>query len=311
MKKLLALIALSSVLAINARATLLLYDAFNYTAGQLLAPTNGTAGQFNADFNVNWYYAGAATANTDPPGIGSGSLSYADVAAPGYAGLLPPVGNSVLFNTTQLGAARIQVVSSSPTSGTYYYSGLLKVTALGGLNNVNGLFFASFNSAAGAGGLPSTGSALMRLRSDPNDGTKFNVGVAKTTSTAAGVVQFSSTGYDVGTTLFVVAAYEFVTGGTQNDVAYMWINPDVSTFGTATPPSPTLTSAPSGINDLNLLSVALRNVNTVGNPTILFDELRVGTSWADVTPIPEPTTAALLVFAAGLLLARERRRGAR
>lgn len=308
MKKLALLAAGLGLFVTNGHGTLLLYDAFDYTAGQLLAPTNGSAGQYNAAFNVNWYYAGAATANTDPPGVGSGSLSYADVNAPGYGGLSPASGNSVLFNTTQLGAARIQVVPSAASSGTFYYSGLLKVTALGGLNAVNGLFFASFNSGAGAGTLPTTGTALMRLRTDPNDSSKFNVGIAKTTSTAAGVVQFSPTGFDPGTTLFVVAAYEFVTGGTQNDVAYMWINPDVSTFGTPTPPPPTLVSAPSGINDINLLSFAFRNVNTVGNPTFMFDELRVGTSWADVTPVPEPTAAVLVVMGGGSALGLRRRK---
>lgn len=307
MKRLLLLSAGFGLLATNLQGTLLLYDAFDYPAGQLLAPTNVSAGQYNAAFDVNWYYAGAATANTEPPGIGSGSLSYADVNAPGYGGLNPPAGNSVLFNTTQLGAARIQVVPSTASSGTYYYSGLLKVTALGGLNNVNGLFFASFNSSSGSGGLPTTGSAVMRLRTDPNDASKFNVGIAKTTATSAGVVQFSSTGYALGTTLFVVAAYEFVTGS-QNDVAYMWINPDVSTFGSSTPPPADLTSAPSGIADLNLLSFAFRNVNSVGNPTFMFDELRVGTSWADVTPIPEPAAAVLLLWSSGLALALRRRK---
>lgn len=307
MKKIALFAAGFGLLVTNAQATQLLYDAFNYAAGELLAPTNGSPGQYNAAFNVNWYYAGSAAANTEPPGVGSGSLSYADVNAPGYGGLYPATGNSVLFNTTQLGAARIQVVPSTASSGTFYYSGLLKVTGLGGLNAVNGLFFASFNSAAGAGALPTTGTAVMRLRTDPNDSSKFNVGIAKTTSTTAGVVQFASTGFNVGTTLFVVAAYEFVSGGTQNDVAYMWINPDVSSFGTTTPPPPDLTSAPSGINDINLLSFAFRNVNTVGNPTFMFDELRVGTTWADVTPIPEPTVAAFLTLAAAAVFALRRK----
>lgn len=306
MKRCVLLTAGLGLFALNLQATLLLYDAFDYTAGELLAPTDGSPGQFNPSVNTNWYYAGSGTGNTKPPGVGSGSLSYADVNAPGYGGLQPATGNSVLFDTTQLGAARIQVVPSSPTSGTYYYSGLLKVTSVANLNTNNGLFFASFNAAVGPGGLPSTGSAVMRLRADPTNTNNFNVGIAKTTATTAGVVQFASTSFDPGTTLFVVAAYEFVTGGTQNDVAYMWINPDVSTFGTATPPAPDLISAPSAINDLNLLSFAFRNVNTVGNPTFMFDELRVGTSWADVTPVPEPATAALLTLAAAMLLARRR-----
>lgn len=309
MKRTLLLIAGLAFLGVKAEATLLLYDPFDYPAGELLAPTDRTAGQFNAVANTNWYYTGTAGANTDPPGIGSGSLSYAAVPAPGYAGLIAPTGNSVLFNSTQAGAARIQVVPSQASSGTFFYSGLLKVTGVTGLNTNNGLFFACFNSAVGsATSLPTTGTALMRLRTDPNDPNKFNVGVAKTTSTTAGVVQWYPTGFDLGTTIFLVAQYEFLSGSTTDDVARMWVNPDVSTFGTGTPPAADLTSAPSGITDINLFSILLRNINTVGTPAFQFDELRVGTTWADVTPIPEPTAVGLFGLGLFTLLARRRNR---
>jgi hypothetical protein len=308
MKRNLLLIAGLTFLGVKAEATLLLYDAFDYPAGQLLAPTSGAAGQFNAVANTNWYYTGAATANTDPPGIGSGSLSYADVPSPGYGGLTAPTGNSVLFNYTQAGAARIQVVPSVASSGTFFYSGLLKVTGLTGLNTNNGLFFASFNSAVGsATSLPTTGTAVTRLRTDPNDPSKFNVGVGKTTGTTTGIIQWYPTGFDLGTTIFLVAQYEFISG-TANDVARMWVNPDVSTFGTGTPPAADLTSAPSGIGDINLFSILLRNINTVGTPAFQFDELRVGTTWADVTPIPEPTAVGLFGLGLLTLFARSRNR---
>ena len=39
-----------------------------------------------------------------------------------------------------------------------------------------------------------------------------------------------------------------------------------------------------------------RNVNTVGQATAFFDELRVGTDWASVTPTPE--ASSFLAFAA-------------
>lgn len=311
MKRAVLLTAGLGVLTANLHAALLLYDGFDYTAGELLAPTNGSPGQFNATVNTNWFYAGAITANNNPPGIGSGSLNYSDVSAPGYGGLNPPTGNSVLYDTTQLGNARIQVVPSQVPAGaagvTYYYSGLLKVSSIGSLGTGNGLYFASFNNSVGAqASAISQGSALMRLRANPADTNTFQVGIAKNTGTATGNIVFSSSAYAPGTTLFLVAAYEFVSG-TANDVAYLWINPDVSTFGTATPPAPDLISNPSGVADQALFSLLLRTVNTTGNPSFMFDELRVGTSWADVTPVPEPAAAALLLLAGAAVLGLKRK----
>jgi hypothetical protein len=81
----------------------------------------------------------------------------------------------------------------------------------------------------------------------------------------------------------------------------MWINPPASTFRDAVAPAPNLTSAPGGaVADAfaSLSTFSLRNVNTVGNPNLQFDELRVGTDWRSVT-IPEPT--ALAMFALGVI----------
>jgi hypothetical protein len=133
--------------------------------------------------------------------------------------------------------------------------------------------------------------------------------------TAAGNVQFDSTAHAAGETVLIVGAYEFVAGS-FNDVARMWINPNPADFGSALPPTATLTAAPGGSvadSSANVLAFNLRNVNTVGTPTgVLFDELRVGTSWADVMPsaVPEPGVALFLGLGLSGLLLRSRRRNA-
>src|SRR3990172_5162660 len=101
MKKLLLVLLTTGLVSGNAGADLLFYDGFDYTAGQLLAPTSDTTGspnpgQHNVDYNVDWRYAGAGGAVNNPPGIASGGLSY--------DGLRPSTGNSVLFDTTQIGS---------------------------------------------------------------------------------------------------------------------------------------------------------------------------------------------------------------
>jgi hypothetical protein len=108
--------------------------------------------------------------------------------------------------------------------------------------------------------------------------------------------------------VFVVGSYEIVPGPT-NDIARMWINPDVSTFEAASPPTPTLTSSPGAAiadSSAQIFSFNLRNVNTVGNANIQFDELRVGDDWASVTPLPEPASLGLMLIAAVLMASRGR-----
>ena len=293
MKRILIL-SVMVALAAPSQASPLFYDGFNYTAGELLAPVNDTTGspnpgQLNVDYGVNWRYAGAGAAVNAPPGMASGGLSYPDLA--------PSTGNSVLFDMTKLGSARIQVTPAAISSDTVYWSGLLQVNSIGTLTTgANGMLLGGFNNTAGAGTLPTTVNAVLRIRQDTSDPTAYHIGTAMNSGTAAGNIQFDNvTPYAAGQTVFVVGSYEFVAG-TFNDVARMWINPNSADFGAASPPSATLTSVPGGsaAELTSVLTFNLRNVNSVGLPTLQFDELRVGTTWADVTPVPEPAATGLL-----------------
>jgi len=303
--------ALITLIAASAGADLLFYDGFDYTAGQLLAPLNDTVatpnpGQLNVASGYNWRYNGAGGAANQAPGIASGGLTY--------PGPLPSSGNSVLFDPTQLGASRVQVTPTAINSGTVYWSGLLQVGTVANLNAVNGMFLGGFANSTGPSAAPPTaGGGLLRIRQDSSDTTTYNIGTAMNTGTQAGNIQWTPTGmgFSAGQTVFIVASYDYVEG-TANDVARMWVNPSLSDFGAATAPAATLTSNPQlGTEFGSVLSFQLRNVNTVGAPTgVLFDELRIGTSWADVTPvvIPEPAAAGLLGLGALVLLGWRRSR---
>ncbi|MCU0410979.1 MAG: T9SS type A sorting domain-containing protein [Bacteroidetes bacterium] len=81
----------------------------------------------------------------------------------------------------------------------------------------------------------------------------------------------------------IVGAYTFV-GGALNDSGKLWINPAPSSFGGAEP-TPTLTSTTSTEADLtSVVRFFFRQDATTKTPFLEADELRLGTSWADVVP---------------------------
>jgi hypothetical protein len=101
----------------------------------------------------------------------------------------------------------------------------------------------------------------------------------------------------VGETHFIVAAYTFTD---TDDISSIWIDPDPSTFETDNVPLPTMTHVGNNITggaSGQIASILLRQSPA---PYSSIDELRVGSTWADVTPVPEPMSLALVLIACGL-----------
>lgn len=98
-------------------------------------------------------------------------------------------------------------------------------------------------------------------------------------------------------------------GGSGQDRLSVYIDPDLS-GGEPTSANLTLDVGTAGFYPSNngLDSIGLRGDNPGGQSTEpIFDELRVGDAWADVTPIPEPATMSLLAIGGlGALLRRKR-----
>ena len=107
-----------------------------------------------------------------------------------------------------------------------------------------------------------------------------------------------------------------IAGG--NDVAYMWVNPDLDvepSTGTALMIDPQMFSGPpvnAGNNDRDYQFNRIRvfagsNNATVGYGSIQIDEIRIGTTFESVTPfVPEPSAGALAALAVVGLLRRRR-----
>jgi hypothetical protein len=291
------------VLCAPAQSQAALADAFDYPAGTTL--DGKTAANGNA-----WAVAGAAA-----PTI---TVTAAGLTAP--VGLEPASGNAVRWGNNggaNNGAAdRLEI--GNITSGSAYWSMLFRIEDLAGTvagTNTTGAFVAGFNNTPGPQATNlSAAAARIVIRMDALDPSKFNLGtsVNSNVGTAAGPQRFAPGAYAVGDTLFLVGRYTFNPGTTTDDVADLWINPDPATFGNDTlMPVPTVSSVPNvGIADFAAVRSFFLRQNNTGAASMLADELRVDTTWAGVTPVPEPGAGLLGLALATSAFGRRRRRGA-
>jgi hypothetical protein len=102
----------------------------------------------------------------------------------------------------------------------------------------------------------------------------------------------------LGSTIFVVGKYQTVGAlqfgpGDTDDVASLWINPPSTTFGGFDPAGALTVTGNFDMTTISatnhtLQSFVLRQNGTAGDNQIplgiTYDELRVGTTWADVAP---------------------------
>lgn len=313
MRKVLFAAALLGVPAAEASAALFLHEEFNYgNTGSTLE------GQVNQPENVSWLGAYVAPAPSKIQ-VGSGNLNLPSPMPPSSGNSAKIIGTTVGTNNTETSgkALRMPFGPGTPTpgvavnsGGTIYYSLAVRADAFTFTNNINGGFFVGLNNSTTATAQnPTAAAARLQARIDPTDATKFNLGIFRNVAATAAATSWSGP-LTVGDTIFVVASYESVAGN-QNDVARLWINPDPGTFADAnfspatTPPTVIDNTAGTGL-DIGVFSVLLRQSPT---PDFTLDELRVGETWADVTPIPEP--GALGLAALGVPALRRRQRGHR
>ncbi len=192
--------------------------------------------------------------------VNSGNLSYTGLAA--------SEGNKIAFEG--YGKDYQQTVSSI-TAGTVYMSFIINVTDLGSLNATGG-YFAGFVS-----GTTNFGCTVWTKL----NGTGFNIGVnARSTVT---YTSWSTEVFQTNTPILVVVSYQIVAG-TTNDIANMWINPLATNLGASTAPTATVTITNGGTDLATIDKILLRQDSPSETPNTELDELRLGTTWASVTP---------------------------
>jgi hypothetical protein len=239
---------------------LILYEPFDYTVG----------GSVSTNTAANW------ASNGSPPNdlaVVSGNLVYGGLAA--------AVGNSVTNGGAGLGVRRL--FGSNVTSGVLYFSALFRINNLG---------YGTWNGAASqVGAFTANDNTSFRLavmvRS--NAPSRYVVGVQKggTGVTAT----FASADHQAGNTLFLVGKYDFAA---VPNAVYLWINPDRSTFGGLTDPSGFVVATTGTDGGLPIDRFNFRQNTAASVPAAMqWDELRVGLSWASVTPPPPPALSGI------------------
>jgi hypothetical protein len=236
----------------------LLYEPFSYT---------NIGGTVSANSPENWITSGAGS---DDFNIASGNLSY-----PGLRG---SVGNSATNGGAGLAVRRL--IGQTINSGTVYVSALFNLVTYGGWSG------ASVASGAQVGALTATDNSTFRLQIlvKSNTPSTYLIGVQKGGSGSTST--FSATPITIGATVLLVGKYDFTQ--TPNPVT-LWINPDATNFSTSEPGTGSITVS-SGTDNLGIDRFNFRqNVLTGGSSVpgwIQWDELRIGTNWASVTPVP-------------------------
>ncbi len=266
------MIAYGALLVQSAQAELVRESQIvSFSTGYLGDPAVGNARE-------GWERAGAFTTNSPAVTNGAGSLDGTSL------GLIASEGDRVFLTRNYEEGTRNQFVPANtfpPTRETnIYYSFLLRFRNLadvGGPGNTNGLLARVVR--ANAGNFNRHHWDLYARRA----GGYVQLGLTKGTGN---VTNFATTNISVGETVFVVIRQNIIPGS-ENDVYYLWINPPRESFGTneanLPPPSVSIGEDPThGAEDTSTTGPGRFPIFSGAN--FEFDELRVGTTWADVTP---------------------------
>ncbi len=275
----------------------LLADGFatgtgDYSLG-LLAGQTGTPE--SGSYEAAW--SGGTGTSFGDPGVVTTGLSYTD--ASNYA--LNVSGGSVTLERTSNSTTIDKLGSVNPAGnpgtnagGVVYFSGLL---SLGDSN------FATLGLKIGT---------KQRVGVGVNSSGNAEIRQGGAGSTAGSVVATSIGTFDVSGTVFIVGRIQDNGLGSGKDRVSVYINPLLTSEGLNTEAAVAdfgtnawFPNSGENLDELFFLA------NLVGQQTGTgFDEFRVGSTWADVTPntlIPEPASLALMGLGGLLMLGRSRR----
>ncbi|WP_417872437.1 T9SS type A sorting domain-containing protein [Xanthomarina gelatinilytica] len=194
----------------------------------------------------------------------SGSDNPIDVVAGSltYPNLEGSTGNSVHLEG---GFIDSELVFTPVTSGEIFTSFIINVRDLSNITDL-----------ADGGYVVVLGDFDVRLWIHPDTdpvGTTYDIAITNSSTGS----NFTTTKFNVNDNVFIVMSYNIDTGAING-----WINPADSDLGGTAPVAliTDIDASPSASID----TFILRQDSTGETPSMDFDELRIGTSWSDVTP---------------------------
>lgn len=242
----------------TASAALIFHDDFSFAS----------SGDLNND--ARWTVNASSASN---PQFAAGNLSV--------AGLAESTGHRIEMGPEQESRLIRSFGTTIASPDHLYYSALLQLDSVSGTGYMMGFRrFSDPNNEL---------AATLWYRPDADTADRFNVGIEHRTT--QNNVVWSTQEFSASDTLFVVVR-QIVS---QPQVG-LWINPAPSSFAAAEAPTPDFTaslgSARPNWTDFFIRTGGANHLHG------FVDEIRVGTSWAEVTPVPEPAALSLL---AGLM----------
>jgi signal transduction histidine kinase len=282
------LLALATVFSVQiARADLLFYDGFEYPAGEELGELSSAHIWENDKIQFT---------------IGRGSLEY--------AGLATSRGNRVKIEPTGPSLDGVRTVSGAwaeQSHGTLYLSFLLRLESAAGVPSTGDgtslltVSHISNNSQLLGINLLHDGTVRLGVLKQPSDGEQVSSSTFFTNGAGANLSA------DGSTTYLIVAKYEWMEGA-ANDRVTLWVNPTTLGAGEDAGNKVSTSTGADGIRSAGRLTLSR-------GPNVSLDELRIGQSWAEVTPPGGPPQrwfmVSLLVgglVAAGLWITHLRRK---
>jgi hypothetical protein len=227
----------------HVNSQVLLYDNFDYPAGDSIIWHNWLTQQTNL---------------TNAILVANGGLTY-----PGY--LCSGIGNAASVGTTGQDVFRGFVKQTLPGT-TLYMSCLAKVTTA-----ATGDAFITFKESATS---PTNLNYRGRVYAKVDGSNNLAFGISKGAITAPAVADYTPAIYSLNTTYLLVVRYNIVEG-TANDSAFLFVNPVIG----SPEPAPTMMATDIGATDVGLGSVLLRQGNTGASPDVIVDGVRVAKSW--------------------------------
>lgn len=258
-----------------ASGTTMVYEGFDIPAGDL----HGTSGATSMGWDNEWHSQYDDDGPVNQHTVTAGGLTYPNLATSGGALQIESGGEFALDHT-------FRVLDSTYDSGSMWASALIRLsTTAGG----TGSFQISYQNGDYNNNLymgTEWAGSEWQIGRGPEGDARSDSGVA-----AIG-----------DETFFLVMHMDFAA-----EEARFWVNPE---SGIADPGAPATSITSEEFGPIDRVSITSGSFDDVDFTGTLVDELRIGTSYEAVAPIPEPSAYAALAGLLALALVYVKRRKA-